>query len=172
MTGSGGERRMKNRQLEEFIGILNEELDLLSHLHSILTEQQDALIEGSAEKIKEKVESQISAVTQIAELEERRKSILREIVPADDTHDNLDTVLGIASGDQAERLSQTAVYLREALESLGLVNRRNGMLIRQSMSYIDKTIKLVAGADSAGETYTPEGAIQSTTRQIALDSEI
>ena len=163
---------MDNSQLEDFIDILARELDLLTRLHSVLVNQQQSLVGGDVEEISRKVEEQIAIVTEIGDLEEVRKSMLTGIAPSAEGETDLDAVLGIASSEQAGRINTIVDCLREALESLGIVNKRNGMLIRQSMSYIGKTMKMIAGAGSPTETYTPDGDIDCPTRQVALDKQI
>ena len=59
--------------------------------------------------------------------------------------------------------------LREVIEAIGRVNRQNDTLIRQSLSYIDRTLKLVAGEDAASTVYTLNGEVKCPTGQIVLN---
>ncbi len=163
---------MTNSQLEDFIEILSGELDLLTHLHSALVDQQKCLVSGDVEQVSREVERQIAIVSEIGRLEERRKAMLQSIAPVGEDAMDLERIIGDASEEQAERIRGIVDCLREALESLGTVNKRNGMLIRQSMSYIDKTIKMIAGGGAPTETYTSECGIECPTRQVVLDEQI
>lgn len=171
-TQSAEEQMVDHSQLEDFIGILGRELDLLTRLHSVLVDQQRSLVGGDVEEIGRTVEQQIAIVTEIGDLEDLRKSLLTDIRPSDVGEMDLDAILGVASGEQAERITSIVNCLKEALESLGIVNKRNGMLIRQSMSYIGKAMKMIAGGGSPTETYTSAGGIDCATRQVAVDKQI
>jgi flagellar biosynthesis/type III secretory pathway chaperone len=163
---------MTNSQLEDFIEILNGELDLLTRLHSTLVDQQKSLVSGDVEQVSGEVKRQIEIVGEIGRLEERRKATLQSIAPTGEDGIDLERIIGDASEEQAVRIRGIVDRLKEALESLGTVNKCNGMLIRQSMSYIDKTMKMIAGGGSPTETYTSEGGIECPTRQVALDEQI
>ena len=166
------EETMKSAQLDDFIDILNTELDLLSRLHAVLAEQQDALVAGQIDDISTGVEQQIAIVSEMARLEERREAVMDGLAQAGGDGPALEAILGVASENQAVRINGVVEGLRDALESLGTVNKRNGMLIRQSMSYIDRTVKLLASGGAPAETYTAEGGIESPTREVALNKRI
>jgi flagellar biosynthesis/type III secretory pathway chaperone len=163
---------MRTAELDEFIDILNAELSLLSRLCAVLREQQEALVAGKIEAISGTVEQQIAIVAEITGLEQSRKGVTNRILETDGDGSELAAVLGVASENQAARINDIAKCLKDALDSLGTVNERNGMLIRQSMSYIDSTIKLLAGGGSPAETYTADGDIECPTREVALNRQI
>jgi flagellar biosynthesis/type III secretory pathway chaperone len=166
------EKVMRSAELDEFIDILNAELGLLSSLYEVLREQQEALVAGNTEEISGTVERQIAIVGEITGLEKRRKAVMDRVINVDGDQSEIDAILGVASENQANRISDITRCLKDALDSLGTVNERNGMLIRQSMSYIDSTIKLLAGGGSPAETYTAEGEIECPTREVALNKRI
>ena len=163
---------MRSARLDEFIDILNSELDLLSRLHAVLAEQQDALVAGRIDDLSAGVEQQIGIVSEMAQLEERREAVMVGLAQTGGDGPELETILGVASQDQATRINSVVERLKDALESLGTVNKRNAMLIRQSMSYIDSTVKLLATGGAPAETYTPEGGIECPTREVALNKRI
>lgn len=163
---------MTNTELEDFIDVLSKELGLLTRLHSTLIDQQRSLVSGDVKQVSRQVEQQIAIAGEIGTLEERRKSILSEIPPVCEDGTDLEAILGIASEEQAERINGIVDCLRDALGALGEVNKRNGTLIRQSMSYINKTLRMIAGAGAPTETYTSEGSIECPTRQVAMDKQV
>ena len=48
----------------------------------------------------------------------------------------------------------------------------NNMLISQSLSYIDRTLKMIAGEDPTSKVYTSTGELKCRTGRIAMDRKI
>jgi flagellar biosynthesis/type III secretory pathway chaperone len=119
------------------------------------------------------VEAQIGIITELAALEEERRAAFRAMCPgeAPDSEIKLDTIIGLAGGEQAEHLESMKASMREVLKSLGEVNRQNDVLIRQSLSYVDRTLRALAGENAGSEVYNASGAVNSATGQIAVDKE-
>jgi flagellar biosynthesis/type III secretory pathway chaperone len=165
---------MREPELNELIEILSAEIGLLTSLSSIVTEEQNALVEGDVEGIRSTVEAQMSVLQDIAALEARRNRVLGDLGgPEGDAGDvKLGTLIEKVSGEKAERLREIRSALRSILEAIGTVNRNNGMLINQSLSYIDKTLKMIAGEDASSKVYTADGEVKCRTGQISLNGKI
>lgn len=164
---------MRSQDLSKLVDILSGEVDLLRKLHSALKDEQDALVRGDTEGITGRVEAQIGIITELAALEEERRAAFRAMCPgeAPDSEIKLDTIIGLAGGEQAEHLESMKASMREVLKSLGEVNRQNDVLIRQSLSYVDRTLRALAGENAGSEVYNASGAVNSATGQIAVDKE-
>jgi flagellar biosynthesis/type III secretory pathway chaperone len=165
---------MEDLEITDLIGILNDEVGLLRRLHSILDQQQGALVTGDVDAIHHRVEDQMSVLKAIAPLEERRREALRRLGDARGGagFPHLESLIEHAPGAQAEKMREIRSSLREILDAIGTVNRHNGMLINQSLSYIDQVLKLVAGEDGTSTVYTPDGEVKSMTGQIVVDRTI
>jgi flagellar biosynthesis/type III secretory pathway chaperone len=159
--------------LSKLVDILSGEVDLLQKLHSALKDEQDALVRGDTDGIRDRVEAQIGIIKDLAALEHERQAAFRTICPdgPPDSETKLDTIIGLAGGEQAEHLESMKGSMRKVLKSLGEVNRQNDVLIRQSMSYIDRTLRALAGENAGSEVYNASGAVNSATGQIAVDRE-
>ena len=165
---------MQSQDLSKLVDILNGEVDLLRKLYFALKEEQDALVKGDTEGIRDRVEGQIGIIKDLAALEEKRKAAFRELCPEEppDSEIKFETILGLAGGGQAEHLESMRSSMRDVLKSLGEVNRQNDVLIRQSMSYIDRTLRALAGDNAGSEVYNASGALNSATGQIAVDRQM
>jgi flagellar biosynthesis/type III secretory pathway chaperone len=164
---------LHSQDLSNLVDIISGEVDLLRKLHSALKDEQDALVRGDAEGIRERVEVQIGAIKDLIALEEERKAAFRALCPeeASDSEVKLDTIIGLAGGEQAEHLTSMKASMREVLKSLGEVNRQNDVLIRQSMSYVDRMLRALAGENAGSQVYNASGAVKGATGQIAVDRE-
>lgn len=165
---------MSEPELNELIEILTAEVDLLTRLHSILSKEQDALVTGDVDRIRRTVEEQISVLQEVAVLENRRTTVLENIGGPEGTarDGKLGTLIEQAFGEKADRLKEIRTSLRAMLEAIGTVNSNNGMLINQSLSYIDKTLKMIAGEDDTSRVYTSDGEVKCRTGQIVLNGKI
>ena len=160
---------MKTAELADLVELLSQEVDLLEKLHSVLVSQQEALVEGDVERISALVEEQISVLNLVGEVEARRKALLAACGSDEGKPIRIDALIDIAPDYLATRLSSIRTALREVIEAIGKVNSQNGMLINQSLAYIDNTIKMIAGEDQTSTVYTPNGEVTRNTGQIAID---
>ena len=165
---------MSEIKISDLIEILTTEIGLLKKLHITLADEQKALVANDVEQIKCNVEKQISILRDIAELEDRRQTVLRDLSNDDAQVEKvkLGALVGGMAGEEADRLERIRISLREILEAIGTVNRNNGMLINQSLSYIDATLKIIAGEDASSKVYTANGEVTCRTGQIALNNKI
>jgi flagellar biosynthesis/type III secretory pathway chaperone len=164
---------MERRDLESLVELLAREVDLLQRLSAVLREEQEVLVAGDVARIKAAVEAQIDLVRQFAAVEDQRRAVLARLNKDGryGSESRMDRVIEDA-GEKAPALRDLRESLREVLEGLGTVNKRNGMLIRQSLSYIDRTIRLIAGEDRAAKQYTPNGDLRSVVGNVAVDRKV
>lgn len=164
---------MDQRALEDMIDVLTREVDLLGRLHSVLQDQQAALVKGDVEAIRLSVEAQIEVLKTVAQLEERRKSAIRALEGSSDGEAvKLETLIADAPDSEASKLREIRTSLMEILEGIGNVNRHNNMLIGQSLSYIDSTLRMIAGEEESSKVYTADGRIKGTTGRIGIDNKV
>jgi flagellar biosynthesis/type III secretory pathway chaperone len=162
---------LHSQDLAKVVDILSLEVDLLRKLHSALEEEQRALVRGDVEAVKDGVEGQIGFITDLAGLEQERRAAFRALCPdeAPDSEIKLEAIIDLAGGTEAERLETMRSSMRGVLKSLGEVNRQNDVLIRQSLSYVDRTLRALAGENAGSEVYDASGGLKSATGQIAVD---
>ncbi len=164
---------MEDVELSHLIEILNQEVELLERLHGVLVSQQEALVAGDVEGITTSIEQQIDILNRIGTIEERRKQLVEAYASIDeDSSIKIDQMIEIAPDYLASRLKRIRSSLKEVIEAIGKVNAQNGMLINQSLAYIDNTIKMIAGEDDSSKVYTPNGELTCSTGQIAINRTI
>lgn len=164
---------MESAHLNELVEILNQEVDLLLRLHSTLCAQQQALVEDRVDRVTSSVEEQIEILNLIGQIEERRRSILASYSGEDEVENiKIDNLIDSAPDHLASRLSAIKKALKEVIDAIGKVNTQNGMLINQSLSYINNTIRLVAGEDQGSAVYTQDGDLTCATGHIAINRTI
>ena len=172
MSTSPEGSRVSVSDLRTVIATLTREVDLLRRLCSVLEDEQATLVAGDVGRLKANVESQISLVREIAQIEEERRALVGAGGRAGGPPVKLAALMEIAPEEEAASLGSIRDALRDVVEALGRVNTHNSLLIKQSMGYIDKTLKMVAGEDTASAVYTPTGEIKCPTGQIVLNRTI
>lgn len=164
---------MERRNLNRIIEILVEEVGLLGDLHSVLEAEQRALVDGRVEEIHRCVEKQISILDAVSRLEEGRLTVLDEAgLPADGDDRRLGNLIETAPEPEAGRLREIRAALRDVTQALGSVNKHNNLLISQSLSYIDSSLKLIAGEDASSKVYRADGSVTCPTGRIAVDRKV
>lgn len=165
---------MEEGALEKLMTILGEETGLLEELRGFLAFQQEALVRGNAEEIRQSVEGQIATLGAIQKLESERTTLLQDLEMAEngDSEDmTLSRLIEIAP-QHGERLSEVRRAMKEVIKAIGTLNRHNGLLINQSLSYIDKTLRTIAGEDTSSAVYTVEGDLTCPTGRLAVDRKV
>jgi flagellar biosynthesis/type III secretory pathway chaperone len=163
--------RISVTDLRAAISTLAREVDLLWRLCSVLEAEQRALVIGDVEHLREHVEAQIALIKEVAALEDERRRLVGDPLPRADSAGpvKLSELAEGAPDDEAASLDGVRAALREVLAALGKVNANNSMLIKQSLSYIDRALTMAAGEDTASSVYTPNGDVKCPTGQIALN---
>jgi flagellar biosynthesis/type III secretory pathway chaperone len=171
MSTSPDDSRISVADLRAVIGTLAREVDLLWRLCSVLEAEQQALIKGDVEHLGEHVELQMALIKEVAALEEERRALAGDPGPAggDGKPMKLEALLDGAPDEEAASLNTIRTALREVVDALGRVNANNSMLIKQSLSYIDRALTMAAGEDTASTVYTPNGDVKCPTGQIVLN---
>jgi flagellar biosynthesis/type III secretory pathway chaperone len=165
---------MEDEALEKLIAILAAEIRLLKDLHTLLAAQQEALVRGNAEEIRQSVEGQIATLSEISALERERVSLvdsLQQLEHSDRGGITLSHLIEVAP-QHGERLVEVRAALKDVLEAIGTLNKHNGMLINQSLAYISKTLRTIAGEDTPSTVYTSDGDVACPTGRLAVDRKV
>jgi hypothetical protein len=136
-----------------------------------MTDQQGALQKGDSEKIKESIEAQIAILSKISGLERERVALVSMLRAGEECYgkDLTLTLLIEIAPQHAERLCELRASLADVLKAIGFLNRHNSTLINQSLSYISKTLSVIAGEDNSSTVCAPDGDLICVAGQLAVD---
>jgi flagellar biosynthesis/type III secretory pathway chaperone len=165
---------MEDEALDRLITILGCEVGLLKDLRDLLAAQQEALVAGKVEDIKQSVEGQISILGEISGLERERTVLVESVRPGGDAGKGDLTLARLMETAPAygDRLREVRTALQGVLEAIGTLNKHNGMLINQSLAYIGKTLRMIAGEDVSSTVYTSAGEVTCPTGRLAVDRKV
>lgn len=148
------------------IELLDKELATFRLMLSTLEAEQKALIENDIQGLDEAVETQ-KALAQRADTQEKaRVKIIRQMAPMmqeDPKTLTLRRLIDLADVAFAERLLAQREELLDLQEKLRNTNRRNSVLIKQSMKYVDKTLRILTGGSPMGNRYARSGKADAST---------
>lgn len=148
------------------IELLDKELATFRLMLTTLEAEQKALIENDIQGLDEAVETQ-KALAQRADTQEKaRVKIIRQMasmMQEDPKTLTLRRLIDLADAAFAERLAAQREELLDLQEKLRNTNRRNSVLIKQSMKYVDKTLRILTGGSPMGNRYARSGKADAST---------
>ena len=134
-------------QVKRLTEILEKEISLHSGLLKLLKEEQTILVDLQFENLEENLLSQFDCVEQIKIQEEGRIKLVDEIKDTAGNGNgemNVDLILELVEDErEKEKLSYAKDRLKELLRDINKINDSNDFLIKNSLSFIEKNIKLI-----------------------------
>ena len=69
-------------------------------------------------------------------------------------------IVEVADPDEADALKKSRANLKKAVELFLRVNRENRVIAKSSLSFIDKSVRILSGFTPSGTVYQANGTIQ------------
>ncbi|ACB85803.1 flagellar protein FlgN [Natranaerobius thermophilus] len=138
-----------DKLLQDLCENLEEQLATYKLLVQQEEEKQEALIQGELSQLEELIKKEQKIVFQNGELERKRQEIIAQLAEElGEVQDDLtiSKLIEYAEGELEKRLSQVYRELEEIVITLKDLNIKNNSLIQQSLSYINYSLDIVAGA--------------------------
>lgn len=159
----------------ELMRILEEELSLCSDLLYVTRAQRPAIVSGDVVSLAELVSRAEEMIRKLRNVEislvEQALGFVAESEgkPADDP-DNAVAAL-IASLDDTHRaeFQETKARIAGLLGDISTANAVNEGLLRDALSYIDNTVRLIAGAEGDNSIYSRLGMLDKKASLAAVD---
>lgn len=155
--------------------ILDEELSLCSELLYVTRAQKPAIVSGDVIGLAELVARAEETIRRLRDVEvslvEQATRFAAECdgKPADDPE--AATAALVASLEDAHKAEFTKIKSRIAglLSDIVTANAVNEGLLRDALSYIDNTVRLIAGADGDNSIYSRLGMLDKKASLAAVD---
>lgn len=159
----------------ELMRILDEELSLCSELLYVTRAQKPAIISGDVLGLAELVARAEETIRRLRDVEISLADIASDFAFESDgkTADNPDSAMAafVASMEDAQRaeFQKTKSSIAGLLGDIATANAVNAGLLRDALSYIDNTVKLIAGADGDSSIYSRLGMLDRKASLAAVD---
>lgn len=136
---------MTEKNLNELTEILKEEHELYKKLLDIAENKKETLINNNIESLFEHVESDREHIEKVAELEEKRLTLMSEIKENFAIEDDLSYMefVGQLPDHWGEKLNPIRNELLETLEEFHVINEENKKLIEEAVKFNKFSIDLI-----------------------------
>lgn len=159
-------------QLEE---IMENEVNLYSQILSIGKQKTDIIIKGKVNKLAELVEQEQETVAKLTKLELSREnvsSLIHKELQLPNKEITLTELLDHIGGTRADNLKAKQQKLLDLLKDVKTKNDENGMLINNSLEYIEFSINVLSNAANPGNNYTQVGYSDGTSKSSTFDMKL
>jgi len=140
--------------------VLSKELNLYKDLYEISLKKSQAVVDGNLSELTSILSVEQQLIVQLGHLEKERENNIilwaRES-KLDPTNVTISLISETLSGEIKNTLETLALDLNEIIGRQKVLNDLNENLIKNNLEFIDFSIKLIAGQDEAGVSYSKDG---------------
>ncbi|MBO8167953.1 MAG: flagellar protein FlgN [Thermoanaerobacteraceae bacterium] len=149
--------------------LLVKQNEIIEELIALGERETEALKENDIKNLAQIVREQEQVGVQLAEMEKERLALQEELaakLPA--ARDaGLKDILRMSALSHTEELEQLADKLKENYRQLQVLNETNKLLIRQSLSYVNKILSVLTPQEE--KTYHRSGMVKQKTATSTID---
>lgn len=134
------------QQVLSLIKLIHKEVDSLENFLKLLTEEEECLVNNSFDSLQESIFKQEQALTQAKQLEKERMEItswLFKGFKVDQKKASLTKLIQLLDSSHSSKLEELQKTLLELHRKVEIQRERNEELIKDSMSYIDRSIRFL-----------------------------
>ena len=151
----------------QLVEIVQKEVDTFQTLLDTMENEQKALVTQDVTELEKAVAAQRELAVNAAALERARTRLVTELseelgVTASDM--TLKRLIDRIQGPHSQRLGEMRETLIAMHEKIQTANRQNSLLIKQSMKYLDKSLRILIGDGPETGVYVQTGKVSKTSR--------
>lgn len=160
-------------KLKEVFKKIENEIGLHKELLNLLNKEQGILVNLKFENLEENLISQLDLVEKIKIEEDERLKLIAEISEMSDIEMekiNIDKLLKMVEDEEEKnKLTYSRDKLKELLKDIKKINESNDFLIRNSLSFIEKNIKIMLEGTDKEQFYGEANKKKKTAHGKVLD---
>jgi hypothetical protein len=134
------------QQVLSLIKLIHKEVDSLENFLKLLTEEQECLVNNHFDRLEESISKQEQALILAKQLEKERMKItswLFEEFKVDTKKGSLTKLVQLVDSSHSSKLEELQKTLVDLHRKVEIQRERNEELIKDSMSYIDRSIEFL-----------------------------
>lgn len=154
--------------VSQLIEVINRETKCLEKFLTLFAEEQKYLVENDVDSLRRCVEDQERTMRDAGQLEDKRIRLtdsLAEHLKIDKGKVNLSKLTDLVEESYSSRLRELQSTLSSLYARLERQRKKNEFLIKQSMKYVDRSIKIFSGMSGTDVNYT---ASKEKDKQVHL----
>lgn len=165
-----------NSLVSQLIEVINKEITCLERFLILLSEEQKFLVENDTDSLQKSVKDQQKIIWDAQKLEEDRIKLtdcLAERLKIEKGEVNISKLIELVEESYSAKLRELHSTLSSLYAKLERQRKKNEFLIRQSMKYVDQSIKIFLGLEkedpnySASQRRNQKVQTEKTTTQLA-----
>jgi hypothetical protein len=136
--------------VSQLIEVINSEILCLERFLTLLSEEQRFLVEKDIDSLRKSIEEQESTIRDQRELEEARIKLTDSLagkLKIDKGEVNISKLIELVEESYSTELRELQGTLASLYAKLERQRKKNEFLIKQSMKYVDKSIKVFLGLE-------------------------
>jgi len=162
---------MMERVAEELIGILDREVALYGKANDVAAREQEILVNVRIDELSAIIDEQEGLLVRLKDLERQRLRKVIELARALSMNLRGVTIRVLAGAVMAdrpalgERLLNSGRELRAVIDAFSVLSEDNNRLIRNSMSFLDNTMREAFKAGGGPAVYSQKGRFSNGEEQ-------
>jgi ABC-type phosphate transport system auxiliary subunit len=144
-------------QVSQLIEVINKEILCLEKFLALLSEEQKFLVEDEVDSLRKSIEEQEKTIRDARKLEEARIKLtdsLAEKLKIDKGEVKLSKLIELVEESYSTKLRELQSTLSTLYTKLERQRKKNEFLIKQSMKYVDKSMKIFLGLEGRDPGYS------------------
>ena len=137
-----------NRAVSQLVEVIRQEIICLEKFLTLLTEEQECLVDNEVDSLRRCIQDQEKTIGEAQKLEEARIKLtdsLAEKLKIDKGEVNMSKLIELMEESYSTKLRELQSILFTLYAKLERQRKKNEFLIRQSMKYVDKSMKIFLG---------------------------
>lgn len=146
-----------NSLVSQLIEVINKEILCLEKFLTLLSEEQKFLVENDVDSLRRSIEEQEKTIRDERKLEQVRIKLtdsLAEKLKIDKGEVNIPKLIELVEESYSTKLRELQSTLSSLYANLERQRKKNEFLIKQSMKYVDKSIKIFLGLEGRDLGYS------------------
>jgi uncharacterized protein YeeX (DUF496 family) len=143
--------------VSQLIEVINKEILCLENFLTLLSEEQKFLVENDVDSLRRSIEEQEKTIRDERKLEQVRIKLtdaLAEKLKIDKGEVNIPKLIELVEESYSTKLRELQSTLSSLYANLERQRKKNEFLIKQSMKYVDKSIKIFLGLEGRDLGYS------------------
>jgi uncharacterized protein YeeX (DUF496 family) len=137
--------------------VINKEGKCLEKFLTLLSEEQKFLVENDVDSLRRSIEDQEKTIRDARKLEDERIKLtdsLAQKLKIDKGEVNISKLIELVGESYSTKLRELQNTLSSLYARLERQRKKNEFLIKQSMKYVDKSIKIFLGLEKRDPSYS------------------
>ena len=162
-----------NKSIEDVLAVILEEHSVsCARLLEIIRQERQHIIHGRVDELEHVIEEKAGLQEDIAELETRRLSLVKEFARKyriDTTEPHLEDIIAVVDESYGTHYKLLQKRLRKVFKQIELMHEGNRILIARSISFQERSFMLLFGVTKDRVRYEKDGQVTHSNKPL-IDS--